>query len=110
MKLRTLLASLCLVAVVACAPASNIDPEFDRSGQTLRIKVVFHDSLADVQRAKKAATGDQVDPGLVGWAGWNNESTYCEIHTVRPKRIDDSTTMTIGHEFLHCVYGRYHGE
>lgn len=72
--------------------------------------MVFHDTQQQVIDAKAEAVGGEPEPNLLGWSGWNTnmDNFYCEIHTVRPKRVDDNVTMTIGHEFVHCVYGRYH--
>jgi len=35
----------------------------------------------------------------------------CEIYLPsdqRPRTVDDEATLTIGHEFLHCLLGEYH--
>ena len=35
----------------------------------------------------------------------------CEIYLPsdkRPRAVDDEATLTIGHEFLHCLLGEYH--
>jgi len=54
--------------------------------------------------------------GLQGFALWyefpngkpEDELYTCEIHIARPGRVDDTHTLTLGHEMLHCVYGSYH--
>lgn len=35
----------------------------------------------------------------------------CEIYLPegqRPREVDDDGTLSLGHELLHCMYGRYH--
>lgn len=35
----------------------------------------------------------------------------CEIYLPqdrRPREVDDEGTLSLGHEFLHCMYGSYH--
>jgi len=35
----------------------------------------------------------------------------CEIYLpndIRPRMVDDDATLTLGHEFLHCLLGEYH--
>ena len=35
----------------------------------------------------------------------------CEIYLPsdqRPRTVDDEATLTLGHEFLHCLFGEYH--
>ena len=105
-----ILISASLVGCEQSGRGEPVRPEFDRSGQIIRMKVIFHDSLAGVRKAKEAATGQPAEEGLLGFAGWNNQNTYCEIHMVRPKNSLDDRVLTMGHEALHCVYGRYHKE
>lgn len=33
---------------------------------------------------------------------------YCEVHVLRPERLDDRRTLALGHEALHCFIGHYH--
>lgn len=105
-----ILTSSSLVGCEQQGKGEPIHPEFDRSEQIIRMKVVFHDSLSGVRKAKEVATGKPAEEGLLGFAGWNNQNTYCEVHAVRPNNSLDDRVLTIGHEVLHCVYGRYHKE
>lgn len=101
-----------LLAACTPAPAGDpITPEFDRSNQIIRVKVVYHDTLGEVRAAKAAVTNvsiREVPQQLLGFAGWNYHNTYCEVHLVRPERSLDDRVLTLGHEMLHCVHGSYH--
>jgi len=36
---------------------------------------------------------------------------HMDMFVVRPNEVDDEHTLTIGHEILHCIYGKdYHDE
>lgn len=44
--------------------------------------------------------------------GWSNCECYpernfshCDVYIVRPSKVDDEHTLTVGHEVLHGVYG-----
>lgn len=36
------------------------------------------------------------------------ERAECVVHALRPERLDDARTATLGHEVLHCLWGSYH--
>ena len=44
-----------------------------------------------------------------GFAG-RDQQGRCLVYQLKPSRVDDDATLTLGHEILHCVYGKYHGE
>jgi hypothetical protein len=33
---------------------------------------------------------------------------HCEIHMLAPPDLSEATQLLLGHEFAHCLYGRYH--
>lgn len=54
--------------------------------------------IAAILIAAAALTGAFVAGGI----------SQCEIHALRPIRVDDERTRVLGHEFLHCLIGYYH--
>jgi len=82
-----LLTSILSLLLAACNQGEPINPEFDQSNKTFRVKMIFHDTQEQVIKAKVAAVGGEPEPNLLGWAGWNTnyEDFYCEIHTVKTK-------------------------
>ena len=99
-------AAIFILVVVMYDPAARGDPivpEFDRTDQIIRLRVVLHDDLRGVREAKLGTmpAGSVVPEGLLGFAGWNNINTYCEVHLVRPERSLDDRVLTLGHEVLH---------
>lgn len=103
----------------------KVDPSFDRSKTELPITVYFYDTATQV--TKKYRELHDIDRGVeiasrkgfANWPEWRNDDDEpvdppadaildCEIHTVKPKNVDDDATLTLGHELLHCLYGSYH--
>lgn len=113
-KLSVVLAVVFGFAMIACTPPSGdtqgpmIVKEFDRGAKTLTIRVITHESYAEVTRAKEKFTGKPSEP-LLGWSAWSkDEPGQCEIHVVMAQRYDDKEFPTWGHELAHCLYGNYH--
>lgn len=73
----------------------------------MRIRVVVHPSLADLRSAAIAA-GASMDNGTPrAWSKvYTNANSVCEIHIIDPKK--DGFRKYVGHELLHCMYGRWH--
>ena len=103
----------------SCEQGEQVEPTFDRSGLIVETKVKVHDRLRDMHNAYKDVhnlPNSHDLTGLQGFAVWyefpngkpSDELYTCEIHIVRPSRVDDNNTLTLGHEMLHCIYGSYH--
>jgi len=121
---------LILAALITLTSCDMVNKEplkgsVDRAGKPIVTIVYFYDSVEDVQRKYREIHNVPQDQkiGQVGFALWAeyrdsqgrpvenaDEPLTCEIHTVRPQQIDDSATLTLGHEMLHCVIGSYHPE
>ena len=105
----TALLSLALLA--SCDPVERqIKQDFDRSGQEMRITVIFHDNLNDLNKAYRERFGNDGTKklGFAVYANPGRQPYWCEIHTTRPKRTDDEPMNTMGHELAHCVFGQFH--
>lgn len=118
--MKKLLFSLLLIFfIVSCSSDQpSIQGSIDRVGQEIKVTVYFYDDNT-VIRQQYALTNNisyrNTSPDLQGFAIWHEWSTEpanvqyeCVIHTLRPRRIDDRNTTTLGHEMLHCLYGSYH--
>lgn len=106
---RYFFAALILAILTGCT--AEVQPEFDRSEKIITTKVYLYDNESQVTEAYKNHVGPANFDGQIrrGWSGWSLDAPYqCEIHSVRPSRIDDTHTTTLGHELLHCLQGSYH--
>jgi len=105
----TVIASLLLVS---CDPQPReIKQDFDRSGQELRITVIFHESESELNKAYFERFGGNRTEKKLGFAVFanpGNKPYWCEIHATRPTRADDEKMNTLGHELAHCVFGQFH--
>lgn len=97
----------------------------DRAGKPITTTVYFYDTVEEVQAKFREVHNlpHNYKTNVQGFARWpeyrdhygkpvadGNNPLDCEIHTVRPRKIDDEATLTLGHEMLHCVIGTYHPE
>jgi len=118
-----LILALTVIAVTlllgSCDQREPIVPTFDRTGLVMEVRINTYDNLKqvhDVYREVHDLPRAHDLTGLQGFAVWyefpngkpEDELYTCEIHIARPARVDDSHTLTLGHEMLHCVYGSYH--
>lgn len=107
--LFSFLLSLCFL--VACDNTdTSLKQDFDRSGEELRVTVIFHDDYRDLNKAYVDRFGrDMVEKhGFAIYANPGNKPYWCEIHTLRPKHPDDDAMKVMGHELSHCVFGQFH--
>ena len=115
MKTITKVVGTALLSVALLASCDPVDREikqdFDRSGEQLRITVIFHDSEASLNKAYTERFGGSRKEKKLGFAVYANpgrQPYWCEIHTTRPKVADDQPMDTMGHELAHCVFGQFH--
>jgi hypothetical protein len=125
MKILTLLLITFLLTSCDVSNKKELKGSIERTGLPITTTVYFYESVEDVQRKYREIHKLSKDQkiGQVGFARWPefrdaqgqpvddpSQPLTCEIHTVRPKKIDDSDTLTLGHEMLHCIIGTYHPE
>ena len=121
-----LMAVVISLTVTGCEPqGEQIEPTIDRVGEDLVVRVYFYDNTRGVtEMYRKLHNIPRGNPmpnklGFAMWPEWRgpdgeardrppDELYECEIHTIRPRLVDDNATMTLGHELLHCLYGSYH--
>lgn len=97
----------------APAPAQPIRPaSYDR--EAVQVTVRWYDSKrAVVAACSRLGAWRGIDTEIImrhpapGCAEVRPDS--CLIHALRPTRLDDPPTSTLGHELLHCFWGGYHG-
>ena len=113
--LNKFLVVLTLVILVSCnpSPEQKISGTQDYSGTQFPITVYTYENKSELNKAikEKKPHGQRVE-GLALWflSKETNKMKRCEIHVVRPSKVDDENMLTWGHELAHCVYGTYHKE
>jgi hypothetical protein len=120
LRINALTVSLILVVLAmtvanqGCSPGAEVRPKKEEAAVV--VKVVWHASEAEVRQAFVDAvkeTGQKADikAEVKTMRGFSmNRGGVCEIHAMRPARVDDDRTTTVGHEYLHCLWGSYHAE
>lgn len=117
-----------LLLLGGCDNITNqpLNGSIDRTGKQIITTIYFYDTLQEVHdkyREIHNLPKDAKLQGLQGFARWpefrdeegkpierDNQSLTCVIHTLKPTKIDDDATLTLGHEMLHCIIGTYHPE
>jgi len=89
---------------------TNISKEWDRTHEELQVTVKLYDNNSQLINTLTERLGSPVNENTLGKAIMSPNDNICEVYALKPRRIDDQRTMTIGHELLHCLYGRYHPE
>ena len=112
MRFLLVIAVLSVIALAACSPKQEFNPEFNHEGKALEVKVIVHNSRRDLNIAYNDWVGREhaldLNTPQLGWATWTK--TTCTIHIdgqlkrSNPREYID----TLGHEYAHCLYGRYH--
>lgn len=97
---------------VACAPQPQFEPEFNREGQELSITLIVHKNQREVNVAYNNWVGEQhvldISTRQLGWATWTADSCTIHINGDLKRTNRKEYFQTLGHEFAHCIYGRYH--
>jgi len=103
----------------------EIEQKFDRTETPMEITVFLYPNNAAVTteyRLRHNIPRTSAFPTVEGFAMWpewrdkdgnptdGSGNIKCEIHSVKPRKVDDTATLTLGHELLHCLYGSYHRE
>ncbi len=88
----------------------DVQGTHDWIGQSFEIKVYTHTSIESSSEAYwERISNDGVE--RAGWAGWNEDEKYCELHVPHLRYVDDRFAIeTGGHELWHCLIGTYHSE
>lgn len=97
--------------LAACGEAANVGsdgyrfeaPEYER--QTVIATVHYYESL-DALRAAHKGKNSNDDRELMAWGVIFPNDIRCEIHAMNPKKV--YAPEWIGHEFTHCIHGRWH--
>lgn len=111
MKANIILAVV-LILLVGCEQSSGLPSDFDRSGETMHVTVVYHDDAESVREKYEEDFGVRKE-GQDGYAVWKNPGAQpytCEIHVVRPRYDGDTAMDALGHEMTHCLIGSFHKE
>lgn len=124
--MKYIIAFLALFLLTSCDQnESNIDQKINRESLPIKTTVHFYNNVEEVRKKYRELNNLDKDQevlteGFAIWPEWKDQSgnsvipegkeLRCDIYTVRPSKIDDEAVLTLGHEMLHCVYGKYHSE
>ena len=112
--MKHLLAALALLILAACNSNVGTDGhEFDPDQAEykftdFRVTVTTYPSVQNMRHIAKTEHGVNLpeDRLLYGFAILDNRSADCHIHIVDP--AVDYAPEWMGHELMHCIYGRWH--
>lgn len=121
MKRLLLMGFLVFSLTASFSMAEKFKPTIDYSGIPMLITTYVFGTRAQMYKALKAR-GIDVSSVLIGkaiWREWVNKKTgksimrpdkipSCEIYVVKPKRVDGTAILIMGHELTHCIYGSFH--
>ncbi len=114
-----IVAGILALLLTSCDPdgTSGLPEDFDRSGEEMRITVIFHPSqqavdsayIEEFGRARNESSVNRL--GFAVWANPGNKPYWCRIHAQKPTRVTNDERMeTLGHELTHCLIGTFHPE
>lgn len=83
--------------------------EVDNEAQSMTVTVYFHDTSRTLTD-KFHDLGYELDTAnMKGFATLLLDTNVCEVHVLRIRHQNDyDRKRTLGHEMLHCIYGRWH--
>lgn len=110
-----------LVACLALSACSAGDPPngYLTTESEYQVAFVWHPVNTREELRSLYEAGGGVMPGdcdpydrrdsceLTGFTARASDGTQ-HVYTLRPVRVDDDTTLTLGHEVMHVVLGSYH--
>lgn len=105
-----ILISLLLIGYWQFNNRSPIIPTHNWVETPINVTTHFYDSVRSLSQAYWTNVKDD-GKERYGWAVWYPEDKECVIHVVEVKHANDNRVIeTLGHEFLHCLYGSWHKE
>lgn len=80
----------------------------DNSSEVVRI-AAEHGRILSTSRTRTAASiGGHTQQQGFAVLGKLRGETICRIYALKPISVDDSRTLSLGHELAHCLLGAYH--
>jgi len=107
-----------LIFFTSIVAAENVEPDFEITNVLSTISFFdtvteMREHLIDIYKDDDEVPADYFDY-LLGYSEceWHVEKNmaHCHLYVIRPQRVDDNETCTIGHEVLHGAWGYYHGD
>ena len=98
--------------IVGCSPQPQLEPEFNKEGDIIKVELIVHASRRHLNQAYNEWVGPHysvdLDTNQLGWATWTKDT--CTIHINGSLKTSNRKEYlyTLGHEYAHCIYGRYH--
>lgn len=112
--MKAVIAALAALTCASAAHGQAVAPAaVDRTSVTVTVRW-YESKPAVVAACKRLGAWPALPPEQVmrhpapGCAEVRHDAPTCTVHALRPKRLDDARTATLGHEVLHCLWGNYH--
>jgi hypothetical protein len=104
-----LLAIAAALILSSCNPGGErIEPKRVNTAFTIEVHMDTVERVRDWCTSVGAWPSGSTGRQEVGCARFFLDRNHCEVHVPTPAYVDDKPTEVLGHEVLHCVYGRYH--
>ena len=91
------------VILAAALTGATVTPEYFCEDVQVRVRW-----YPDWESLQVAYPGRYYQFGVRGFAIIDGENCKCTIHALEPTKVLDRRSATVGHEFLHCIWGFYH--
>ncbi len=112
--MKTLIAAILLLtpSLATAEWKERVKPEDDVEIQNITLELRYFDSENDLKEALKKRGGCKDCQKVKGISlckrNLEEATAHCIILLVRPKKVDDDATTSLGHEVMHGIYGKYH--
>lgn len=104
--MKLILLTVLIFSVASCTDnmqQEKITPTRNDKSFTMTVNFLPNDDIKDF------CTKLGVSYEANGCTAFNLETKHCNIYVVEPKYVTDVERLRImGHETLHCIYGKYH--
>jgi hypothetical protein len=99
--------------ILSCSPKQeHFEPEFNHESKELKVVIEPYKNKRELNLAYNKWVGNKhktpIDTDRLGWSTWTDKS--CTIHidaSLKETNIKEYF-QTLGHEYAHCLYGKYH--
>lgn len=101
-----LLVIVLIFSVASCSESAHqekITPTRNDKSFTMTVNFIPNDEIKDF--CSKLGVTYEAN----GCTAFNLETKHCNVYVAEPRYVSDNERMRVlGHETLHCVYGKYH--
>ena len=106
------IAGLILLILLGCVQGEKVTPTREMESFTLHVVMLEPDEVVQTCIRLGAWPADEANAAAkhrhLGCAVARLDAKECTVYSPRPVTVDDQSTTVLGHEVLHCAFGRYH--